>query len=442
MFVDTKDPVLNEYCQYFSERLDAVPLREGSLSGLLTEAVFSGKSFDRMIDQLNKIEQMLPEEMEHSLNALRRAIDDAEKKYAKLIRRKITKEEFTKMVAQTKGLADGLARGISELQSVMKARKIKRRVNARLGYDSDGDGVGDTLGDVLDDNHKEILKARLELAFTKPEGMVGKLWKMLSPESYGWHGLTDEKLVSDVMSLTRDGLRSIFGVKSADVDDLFPEKVENALEDEAESMLPDEVANDEEALGTSSREVTKKSRRKDDEDSSPYELSLANTVTQGPARDREARPRHVSTVQDKINRARKEAGLKPFSYVEEPVQDLTSPEMEEKYIDYGEEEQQEQPSKGEDEFDDLERPVTIVPDESSAEPDTEEEAEKPKSISLKQFLKDYAGQAGQFNRKQLSGLVKTLRNRGFKVIDDLDEAKGRDNDKLILERWRCLAGLK
>lgn len=447
MVIDIHNTILNEYLNHFNDKLESISLQEGKLLSLLSEAAFTGKSFSRMIEQLVKIERMLPEEMENSLEALRRAIDDAEKKYAKLIRRKISKEDFTKMVAQTKGLADGLARGISELQTVMRARKIKKRVNSRLGYDSDGDGAGDTLGDVLDDNHKDILKARLELAFTQPEGMVGKLWKMLSPKSYGWHGLTDEKLITDVMSLTREGLKTLFGEKfKEDIDELLPEKVEDVIEDEAESMLPDEVAGSNENTADESSVPEEDDGESSTENESPYKLSIANTVTQGPARDRTSRPKHVSykTHQDRINKERAKLGLKPFSYLDEPVQDLTDPDLERRYVDFGEEDAEKQPEASiENNEDKIEDGPTIVPDESSAEPEQAVEKEgEGKAISLKQFLKDYAGaRQTKFDRKKLAGLVGTLRRRGFKVIDDLDESVEKNDEQVILERWRRLAGI-
>lgn len=236
MLIDNRNATLREYCDHVTEVVDSFALREGWVAGLLTEA-FTGKSFESMVNQLAKIESMIPEEMENTLRALQKAVDKAEKDYVKLIRRKMSREEFTKMVAQTKGLADGLSKAIKELQLVLRSRQIKRRVNARLGGDEQSDG--ETLGDVLDDNHKEILRARVETAFTRPEGMLGRLWKTLSPNSYGWHGLTDDQLLEDMLSLSRDGIVALGDISPESVDDLFPPAVDKAVEDEAEEELED-----------------------------------------------------------------------------------------------------------------------------------------------------------------------------------------------------------
>lgn len=261
MLVDHRNATLREYCDHVSEVVDSYALREGWVGGLLTEA-FTGKSFESMVNQLAKIESMIPEEMENTLRALQRAIDKAEKDYVNLIRRRLSREEFTRMVAQTKGLADGLSKAIKELQIVLRSRQIKNRVNARLGGDDRADG--ETLGDVLDDNHKEILKARLETAFTRPEGMLGRLWKALSPQSYGWHGLTDEQLLEDMLNLNRDGVTSLGDISPDAVDDLFPPAVDKAVEDEAEQEL-EEIDPEAAAKARKHRSASAKKKTNEDE---------------------------------------------------------------------------------------------------------------------------------------------------------------------------------
>lgn len=237
MSVSRRDlAVLDEYCGFVDAVTTARALKEGVLRSILTES-FSSKSFANMISQLSRLEKMLPEDMENTLKALHRAAVKSEKDYAKLIRRKISKEDFAKSVAQTKGLVDGLSNVFEELQQLLASRRFKQQISSRVGLkdNSSLDVAGSFLGEVLDDSQIDILKARIEQAFEQPTSILGQFWKSMSPQSYGWYGLTDRDLFEDILSLSREGLQTIGGIDADVIDDLFPPQVEQELEAVAEA---------------------------------------------------------------------------------------------------------------------------------------------------------------------------------------------------------------
>jgi hypothetical protein len=234
--------ILEEYCRFINAQLEQRTLSEGNLRGLLTEA-FTSKSFATLLSQLSQLEGMVPDEMEYTLHAIARAVKQSEKSYALLIRRKITKEEFAKTVAQTKGLVNALSDTFQELQTLLLSRRVKMQLRSRLAaldddtvdsdaFDDDGhDRVAEILDDVLDASQKDVIRARIERAFEQPTDLLGRFWKSISPGSYGWYGLTEKRLFADVMSLTRSGLQALGHIDGDAIEELFPSDIEETAED-------------------------------------------------------------------------------------------------------------------------------------------------------------------------------------------------------------------
>jgi hypothetical protein len=320
--------ILREYCSFVDGILSEFYLKEGSLTHLLTEN-FSAKSFQNLVAQLSKLESMIPDEMNYTLRALNRAVNQSERDYAKLLRKTLSREEFSKSVVQTKGLVDSIAGALEELQ-------VKRAVVQRLGLSDNGTlSVGGTsLSDVLDRNHRDILRAKVEQGFQQPSGMIGKLWKTLSPESYGWYGLTDRLLIDDIMGLTKDNLIALGNLNPQVIEDLFPQELEEEL------------------------------------------------------------PEIVDTTDD------------PSPAVDEPqVEEEPEPEPE---------------------------PVK-EPEQSSKSDDSE--LSKSNSVSFNELIGKYGTE--EITDKQKKAVIDILRKNGIRVRESTEDHK----DRLVLERWRRLAGV-
>jgi hypothetical protein len=127
--------IIAEYCSYISDLAEDASLNEGSLL-LLTEAgrPFTTDDLDVLISSLEKISNNIPREMKNTRKAISRAIDATEDFYVNLTagRRGYGKKEFAALLSKIESLNDGLRaalRGLGGYTRLLQTKDHAAKMN-------------------------------------------------------------------------------------------------------------------------------------------------------------------------------------------------------------------------------------------------------------------------------------------------------------------------